>query len=207
VEREVAVPAGDCSALTWDGRQFWVCDGGRGQALRVQAGGGAADRQVDLPDGVTGLAWAGDGLVAVRADPNCLYRIDAESGQVRSEDALEFWGDAHGVTRVGERLAVGNLHCGGVHFVEDDGQATPHPHMLGGSWVADLAGAGDTIWHLDGFAPAIVHSGLTEHHQILEWGDRPFCEHTTGIAWDGADLWVLDNQSHRLCAVSRRAAA
>jgi hypothetical protein len=76
--------------------------------------------------------------------------------------------------------------------------------MLAGSWVADLAGAGETIWHLDGFSPAVVHSALDSHHHLLEWGDKPFCEDTAGIAFDGADVWVLDNRRHCLCTITRR---
>ena len=202
----VAVPPGEYGALTWDGDRFWLLERAAGRAVAVSASDGSVEGHVDLPDGTTGLGWTGAALAAVRAEPNALYLIDATTGEVREEMALEFWGNAQGVARVNGRLAVGNLHCGGVHLVEDGGRVTPHPHMLAGSWVSDLAGDGNTIWHLDGFSPAIVHSGLDEHNQLLDWGDRPFDQHTGGIAFDGTDLWVLDNASDRICAVRRRAA-
>jgi len=204
VGRTVSVPAGDYGALTWDGERFWLLEGTAGRAVAVSASDGAAAGCVDLPDGVTGLGWTGTSLAAVRADPNVLYLIDATTGEVREEVSLGFWGDAQGVAQVNGRLAVGNLHCGGVHFVEGSDRVTPHPHMLAGSWVSDLAGAGDSIWHLDGFSPTLVRSGLESHNQRLEWGDRPFDQHTAGIAFDGTSLWALDNARNRVCAVTKR---
>lgn len=203
VGASLAVPAGDFQSLTWDGGHFWLRDVEANTARRLAEGGGSLDRQVDLPEGTNSLGWAAGTLAAVRADPNVLYRLDPQSGHVEEELPLGFWGDAHGVAAVGDRLAAGNLHCGGVHFVGRDGQVTPHPHMLAGSWVADLAGDGDSIWHLDGFARAVVHSGLDEHQHLLACGDRPFGEHTTGLAHDGTRLWALDNGAHRVSALSR----
>jgi len=78
--------------------------------------------------------------------------------------------------------------------------------MLGGSWLIDLAGAGEAIWHLDGFSPALVCSGVEKHNQMLDWGEKPFNQHTTGVAYDGEDLWVLDNEHHRICAIEKRGA-
>lgn len=206
IGRPLSVPEGDHGSLTWDGERFWLHDRAAGRAVAISASDGRVERNLELPAGTTGVGWADTALAAVRADPNILYLIDAETGEVRREIPLEFWGDAHGVAQVDGRLAVGNLHCGGVHFVEDGKLASPHPHMLAGSWVADLTGDGDTIWHLDGFSPTIVHSGLAQHNQLLEWGDRPFDQHTTGIAFDGTDLWALDNAQNRICVVEKSAA-
>jgi len=195
------LPPGDFRSLTWDGSHFWLLDAGAPVARRLTEKGGSTDRQIDLPEGANSIGWIGDALLAVRADPNVLYRICPFSGEVREETALDFWGDARGVAAVGNRLAIGNLHCGGVHLSDAEGQISPHPHMLAGSWVTDLTGAGDTIWHLDGFSPALVHSGLDQHHHLLEWGDQPFGESTAGVAHDGSSLWLLDNDTHRVCSI------
>jgi len=83
----------------------------------------------------------------------------------------------------------------------------PHRHF-GASWPLDMTADADTIWHVDGFSPVIIKNTLHEKHtRRLDWGGKPFAQHTAGIAFDGASLWVLDNKNNRICAVEKSAEA
>ncbi|MBM4143492.1 MAG: hypothetical protein FJ225_07885 [Lentisphaerae bacterium] len=90
-----------------------------------------------------------------------------------------------------------------VVSLPEGSSVVPYPRLLGGCSVVDMAGAGNTVWHIDGFSPMIARSGMDAHGQLLDWGDKPFGEDTTGIAWDGRSLWVLDNGKKRICEIEK----
>ena len=39
--------------------------------------------------------------------------------------------------------------------------------------------------------------------KLLDWGDRPFGDALRGIAYDGENLWALDNRNKRICIIEK----
>ncbi|MFC1601644.1 YncE family protein [Candidatus Sumerlaeota bacterium] len=206
VGRTIQAPDGDYQTMTWDGRQFWLYDRKTGEAVAVTAADGKVAARVKLPTKVTGIGSMDGKLLVVREKPKTLLLIDPASGKTEKTLALKFWGDAGSVTQVGDQLAVGNVHCGGANFVTTfEDKKFPH-RQFGASAPVDMAGDGDTIWHIDDFSPVIIKNTLDkEHTRRLDWGGNPFAQHTTGIAFDGANLWVLDNKHNQICMIEKSA--
>jgi hypothetical protein len=48
------------------------------------------------------------------------------------------------------------------------------------------------ISHLGGFRPA----------KLLDWGEHPFPQ-LAGLAYDGKNLWALDNEANRICIIEK----
>ena len=204
VATSLPAPQGDLTTMTWDGEAFWVFDRSASQAISVSHDGGSIRGSVPMPSKTVAIGWQGDTLLALQAEPQAILRIDPVDGRVTERLPLDVWGDVCAIGRLGERLCVGNLHMGGVHLIPGPETVEQHTRPLGGSAALDLAGADESIWHLDAFAPAIIRSVPEEGGRTIEWGERPFGPNTTGIAWDGERLWALDNGRKRICALEKR---
>jgi hypothetical protein len=107
------------------------------------------------------------------------------------------------VAAFGERLCVSDsLRCN-VRIFDPTKPGLGRSLVLGGPGPATLAADGQTLWHVDFWAPGIFRSGTDRHGQLLDWGEKPFDGHCAGLAWDGRHLWALDERNKRICVIEK----
>ena len=63
-----------------------------------------------------------------------------------------------------------------------------------------VTGAGDEIWALSSWAPALARTNLAG--DLLDWGERPF-GFRSPIASDGHHLWAVDDKDKRICIIEK----
>ena len=202
IGRTLPAPDGDLQTMTWDGSRFWVYDKTASRAIAVSSQGGQTQAEVRLPEPIGGIAWSRDDLLATRVKPEAVLVIDPNTGEVRQEIAAETWGEFSAIAELDERICIGNVYCGGVHFLKD-GAVSPHPSWLAGGFTVDMACAEGSVWHIDTFNKLLIRSDPNEAERLLDWAGAPFGEDTTGLAWDGDHLWALDNKEKRICMIER----
>lgn len=80
----------------------------------------------------------------MRRKPKILLLVDPANGKTKKTLMLKIWGDAGGVTQVGNELTVGNLDCGGAYFVKTF-EDNKFPHRdFSALCVVDLTADSDT---------------------------------------------------------------
>jgi len=204
IAKSIPAPAGDLRTMTWDGRRFWVCDKATSRAIAVSPEDGGKRGVVPLPEPVGGIAWANGALLATRVKPEAVLVLDPDTGEVRQEITAEVWGEFSAIAELDERICIGNVYCGGVHFLKG-GEVSKHPRWLAGGFTVDMAGAEGSVWHIDAFNQLLIRSDPNQASCLIEWAGVPFVGDTSGLAWDGQDLWVLDSRYDRICKIERAA--
>lgn len=202
IVKTIPAPDGDLQTMTWDGSRLWVYDRATSQAISVSPNDGQQQGAVKLPEPIGGIAWSDGALLATRVVPETVFVIEPNTGEVRQEITAQTWGEFSAITELDERICIGNVYCGGIHFLQD-GEISPHPRPLAGGFTVDLAGAEGSIWHIDTFNKLLIRSDPNEAGRLLDWAGAPFGEDTTGLAWDGEHLWALDNREKRVCMIER----
>ncbi len=142
IVRTIPLGAGKAYNVWVGPNAVWVADDGRGQVLRIDPTGGVTDR-IDVGDGPSDLAFAGDTAWVVNHRDRGLVRIDTASRRARRLTTLP--GDAP------ERLvrAAGSLWVTGrgtdlVRVSESTG-AVLDTIDVDASGI-DVVAGGDTIW-------------------------------------------------------------
>lgn len=230
VTRSIPAPDGDPCAMTWDGERFWLCLQWQPEAVALNPDDGAVVKRVQLPVRPQhpplprGLAWySGTLAVTTLNDPRRLLFVDPDTGGVVREIPLrvnEWAEEPTGVTAVGNKLWVADSWnwCAAV---VDPAKPDDHRYLVlacpCGGHGTNLAAADDGVWHFDRQMHALVKSDASvEPGQwgdssdlsgvpLLDWGEKPFGNHTAGIAWDGDALWALDKGSRRICRLEKGA--
>ena len=204
VVKSVPAPGAKPRTMTWDGRLFWVYDKATGLAVSISPDDGRQQHAVKLPEPIGGIAWSSGELLATRVKPEAILVLDPRTGQVRKEIAGEVWGEFSALAELDERVCVGNVYCGGVHFLQD-GKVNQHPRWLAGGFTVDMACVEGSVWHIDAFNQLLIRSDPNQAEHLVDWAGVPFVGDTAGLAWDGHNLWVLDDRYHRICMIERAA--
>lgn len=80
-----------------------------------------------------------------------------------------------------------------------------HPRWLAGGFTVDMACVEGSVWHIDAFNQLLIRSDPNQKECLVDWAGVPFVGDTTGLAWDGRNLWVLDGRYQRICMIERAA--
>ena len=202
--QSISLECRDPRHMAWDGTSLWVHDAGSSELVAISAKDGTATKTVALPNGlgVAGLVlWKGDLVLLATKPQPALYRIDraaATVARVLSLPVLE--GQAvSGITEVDGQLVVAEHWNGHVLRIDPDAPDQEHRLRTALGMPNFIAGHGKEMWGVDGISPAIIKTNLKG--DFLDWGEKPFGNQD--IAWDGKNLWALDNENKRICLIER----
>jgi len=196
--REVPLPEGMWFSLTWDGRNFWSFDHQTKQAVALSPADGSAVHRVGI-DNCHAITWWDGALGAVGSEPKELKKVDPETGEVLQRISLAAMEAVIDPEPVAGKLLVGDGFEGSVFVIDPEGSSKPREQCLAGPLPACLAAEGEAVWHADLWAPAIIKSDLGG--RLLDWGGKPFG--IQGLAFDGEQLWALDGEARRICAIEK----
>ena len=202
IGKTIPAPDGDLQTMTWDGSTLWVYDKAASQAIAISPEDGQQQRTVKLPEPIGGIAWSNGNLLATRVKPEAVLVVDPNTGEVGQEIAAKTWGEFSAIAELDERICIGNVYCGGVHFLRD-GEVSPHPRWLAGGFTVDMACTEGSVWHIDSFNQLLIRSDPNQGECLLDWAGAPFGQATTGIAHDGKNLWALDNKNKRISIIEK----
>jgi len=198
----VPVPDGDLFSMAWDGERLWVYDRGGNTAIALSPEDGKVLRTLKLPvHNVFGISWWDDGLAVTQKDPKRLVKVSPETGAKLEEISLDNIGGVLGMAQMGEQILVSDGWRVGVCIIDSASPADRRWAALAGPGPLIFAAHGDTVWHLDFWAPAIIESDIVG--RLLDWGERPFDGAVGGLAWDGRRLWALDTERKRICVLEK----
>ena len=202
VVREIPAPDGRLETLTHDGERLWVNDRDGGQAIALSPEDGSVIKRLLLPEGkCVGIGWWDGGLAVTEADSKRLLKVDPETGEIMREISLERGEWLNGVAQVDGEVWVADGFMGCVWRVNSQTPDQQEGLVLGAPIPFDLAPTPGGVWHTDIFAPAMVKNDLAG--KLIDWAEKPFGKHTTGICWDGEKLWALDAERKRICVIER----
>ena len=232
IVRSIPSPAVRGSCLTWDGSRLWVLNTPQKQAFAVSTEDGKVLKKLALPDGnIQGIAAWGKSLALSypgnqERQPRVVF-VDADTGKLQRELSLEGADcNPNGLAQVGDKLWIADVwNCAALMVDPSKTEQKPwHWVFPSATWLgyADLAGAGDGLWHVYTgtwrfcSAPLLIKSRrpMQQFHdweklpdvpnaKALEWGERPFDGQCAGIAWDGADLWAMNREKSRICLIRK----
>ena len=209
VAQSIPAPESDCFSMTWDGARLWTFCRKTNEAIAVAPTDGRVERRVKLPvQGIHGIGWWDGALAATAAKAKRLLRIDPATGKIDRDISLEGkveW--VNGVEKVGDTLWVGDGFEMNAAILDPATGEKLRSLVLGGPLAVDYAATPGGVWHIDGWAPALIKSGTTQHGQLLDWGEKPFDGRCDGLAFDGTQLWALDAKNKRISVIEKTATA
>jgi hypothetical protein len=196
--REVPLPEGMWFSLTWDGQSLWSFNVTSREATAISPADGRVLRRVGI-DNCHAVAWWDGALAAVGTEPKELKKVDLETCEVVQTISLAHMESIIDPEVVAGQILVGDRFLGCVSIIHPDGAEKPRMQCLAGPFPACLAADGEDVWHADRWAPAIIKSDLKG--RLLDWGGKPFG--IQGLAFDGQQLWALDGEARRICAIEK----
>lgn len=215
VVRSIPVPKGDLWGLVWDGARLWTGVRATNEAIAFAPADGRIVKRVRLPEGHG--RWLGwwNGKLAVtqgspkKHDPKRLLQIDPDHGRILHEVALDELEHVGGVVQLGDKLWVFDAFFGSEYVLDAAEPLSPTETRDEGALPVALAvtanAAGtDAMWCVDAWSPWVIKTNV--RHRLLDWAERPF-RSFNGVAWDGARLWALYKEHHRLCVIEKSATA
>ena len=208
ITRSIPLPSGDWFTLAWDGTQFWTQNTRTNHAVAVDPGDGHIRQDLALPSGNPfGLAWWDGALAVTYAKAKRLVRIDPATEKIIADVTLDFAAGPTGTAIVNGKLWVCDdwITPGWVLDPNNPTDAKSRGRLedlLAGPGPKYFAVMPDGVWHSDFWAPGLLKTGTGR--KLLDWGEEPFGEASRGLAFDGTNLWCLDNAGKRLCAITRR---
>lgn len=204
VVREIPAPEGDLWTMTYDGERLWVLDREARESIAFSPQDGSIAARVAVPfEDARGIGWWDDGLGVACHDSKRLLKLDPDTGEVVQEVSLAEpeWCEVWDFAQVNGELWIADGFNGLIVRREADGSGEPALLGLAGPEPFVISAAPDGVWHIDAFAPLIVKSGFKG--ELLQWGEKPFDRRREGLAWDGENLWALDNANHRICIIEK----
>ena len=211
VVRSIPAPEGDLWGFVWDGGRLWTSERASNEAIAVSPQDGHVLQRVKLPEGHG--RWLGwwNGKLAVtqgspsKKDPKRLLQIDPDDGRVLQEVSLSKLEHVGGVAQVDSNLWVLDAFFGSRYVLDaarPRGPRETHDESdLPSPLPITVNAAGDeALWFVDAWAPWIIKTD--RDGRLLDWGERPF-EGCHGVAWDGRQLWALDEANRRMCVIEK----
>ena len=216
IVRSIPAPAEKLRTLAWDGARLWTLRPGDDAKLyAVSPENGAVLKTLPINDkNARGVGWRNNRLLLAWKRPKSVREMDPETGKMLS--AVNLLGDIvfelSGVAPVGDKIWVCDDYCPCIweydpakpgKSVEADIPTTelrPRYVGLAGPGPYDIGVQGNSVWHCDWLTPLLVRSSRSR--RLMDWGERPFPQ-VGGITHDGENLWVLDNESNRICIIDK----
>jgi len=119
-------------------------------------------------------------------------------------------GDVSGLERIGDELWISDTFNGVIVSYPLEGTSLGEQKFrgLGGPGIVDMVSADDSIWSYDWLTPRILYR-CDSKGKLLQWYSIPldFGEtdgpHCQGLAFDGKNLWALDNGNLRISIIKQ----
>ncbi|MCP4251420.1 MAG: M56 family metallopeptidase [bacterium] len=211
VMRSIPAPGGELWGFVWDGKRLWTGVRATNEALAMSPQDGRILKRIKLPDGHG--RWLGwwDGNLAVtqggppKNDAKRLLQIDPEDGHLLQAVSLAKVEHVGGVVQVDGELWLFDAFFGSRYVLHAASPRSPsHTHDEGDlpcacPIAANPAGDG-AAWLVDAWGPWIVKTD--RDRRLLDWSERPFGGFS-GVAWDGGQLWAIDQANGRICVIEK----
>ena len=218
IVRAIPAPGHGLWSMTYGRGRLWVLSRGTNEAIAVSPDDGRVLQKLSLPvKGAVGIGWWDGGLAVTKGKPSEVVQVDPDTGKVMQRLSMDkTLEEPSGVAQAGRKLWLAD-GWQWVGIVVDLDRPEQKDYVVMGCPAArtDLAAAGDGIWHFAWHAlvktdakakPAKWVNETVGWDQgnakVIDWGEKPF-RGLTGIAWDGTNLWALDNVNQRICIIER----
>ncbi len=211
VVRSVPAPEDDLWGIVWDGQRLWTGLRSTNEAVALSPEDGRIVSRVKLPDGYgRWLGWWDDRLAVTQGSPRKqdakrLLQLDPGDGRLLQEVSLDKLEHVGGVVQLGAELWVFDAFFGSEYVLDSHRPRRPTQTHDDGTLPVALTvtanPAGDqSMWCVDAWSPWIIK---TRHdRKLLDWGERPFGS-IAGVAWDGTQLWAVDEANRRFCVIEK----
>jgi hypothetical protein len=215
VARSIPAPKGELGYLCWLGGRLWVSTGASGELLALSPEDGSVLKRLKIPNVIpVGLGLWDGSLAVTQKDPKRVLKVNPDTGAVEAEIGVGFAASPMCSTMVNGKLWIpdGWLFPGWILDParpekvpvnkpgEDFDPSFRLERLLAGTCPNALAATDDGVWHTDYFARTLIKSNF--RGKLADWAERPFGG-TSGIAWDGRNLWAIDNAGGRICVMER----
>lgn len=199
IVKDVSLPKGKWSSLTWDGKRLWSIERELNVACAFSSVDGQVAQRVSLTHGES-IAWWNGVLAVVGNKPKTLRKIDPQTGAELLSISLKNVGDVCDCEIFHDNVIVGDGFECNIVIIDPDSGRKLGGQVLAGPGPGSIAVQGDTLWHIDFWSHALIRTG--PGGRLLDWGEKPFWN-ATGLAFDGEHLWVLDGKRCRICAIEK----
>jgi len=200
--RSIPAPSDSLRSLAWDGEKLWAGRPASGVAYAVSASDGSVLAGLKLPtEQVRGIGWCGDHLLVAHRKPKQLSFLDPKAGEIQRTISLEKVHWIGSPVRVNREIWVADTWMPCLWRFDERGKEEPRYFQPAGPLPLAVCFDGEAVWHVDGWSHAIIRTSLSG--RLLDWGEIPFEDGCSGIAWDGENLWALDKNSTRISVIQR----
>ena len=203
VLHSIPAPADELRTMAWDGELLWACRPASGQVYAIAPDNGDVVKTVDLGlDNVGGIGWWDGALAVTQNDPKRLSRIDPGDGAVlHSIDLDTPFEEFGGSAKVGGKVWICDCFMPCVWECDPTIDAKLTYRLLAGPGPVGLCAQEDSVWQFDWILPLLIQSDA--EGKLLDFGDVPFAEGVSGIAFDGEHLWALSSADKRICMIEK----
>jgi hypothetical protein len=201
IGRSIPAPDGKLRHLAWDGERLWTLDLDGKQAVALSPADGRVAKRLSLPyEDLSSVGWWEGKLGVVHSKPKRLLQLDAETGKVLREVSLAKLEWPMGFVQMEKEVWIYDAWMGCIMKVdpEQPEKRQFHGHTGGGCHITRVD---DSVWCVQDFVPLMLRTSAKG--KLLDWAETPFAGRCHGLAWDGSQLWALDEG--RLCIIEKAA--
>jgi hypothetical protein len=187
---------GDVQSMTWADDRIWLWSRERSEATAIAIPDGTVLKRHSFTPSYYAITWHEEALLLSSSKPPALTWISPETGVTKRRVDCK-------LPHPWCTLWVVAVADGQPIITTANAQGYKAPALCGSPSIVDMAGEGNSIWHIDAQAGALIRSAVDDAPKLLDWGERPFGDNTTAIAHDGTHLWVLDNHEKKICKIEK----
>ena len=198
--KTIPTPCDGLFTMTSDGERLWVLRPKTQELFALSPDDGCVLVKRTLKEeNLGGIGWVDSAIAVTQSEPKRLLRVDPESGDVTELRSLKETNEMGGVAECKGKVLVCDTWMPAAWEYDAEGDTSPEYRCLGG--CCGLAVEGDEVWRFDWLAPLLIKTDVGG--TLTDYGDLPFEREVQGIAHDGEQLWILDNQERRICAIDK----
>jgi len=233
IVRSIPAPQGKLYTMTWGNGGLWIYSDSHEAIAVSPQDGRVLKRvpMPGKPGEVRGIGWWEDSLLMVTTDK--VRKIDPDTGRTTRELPFHgnTW-EPGAVTVSDGKIWVTDTWIWLVAILDPDKPEQRRYGVLSGPCAyGDMATTEDGTWHFDYVRTGVMYKTDSYLHpmkwedepsngvdidvlherppiggfrpaKLLDWGEHPFPQ-LAGLAFDGENLWALDNEAKRICVIEK----